>query len=82
MKQPSPLRYRYGAIRLLLAMQPGHAYTRATDPTRTSYSTIRVLEARGLVAWHCPEASGPTFYHLTAAGEAERLRLARELPVR
>lgn len=75
-------RYRYPATRVLLAMEPDHAYNRETDPCRLSLSTLRVLEALGLVAWHRPEANGPAFYHLTPAGELERERLAREFPVR
>lgn len=78
----NPLRYRYASIRLLLAMEPGHAYTRETEPCRATLSTIQTLERLGLVAWFHPVPDGRQHYHLTEAGELERERLARELPVR
>jgi DNA-binding PadR family transcriptional regulator len=46
----------------------------------TMYPLLRRLEADGLVAgeWEHPERRSRRFYRLTAAGEAERARLARD----
>jgi PadR family transcriptional regulator, regulatory protein PadR len=55
----------------------------AVNPN-TMYPLLRELEADGLVAgeWEHPERRSRRFYRLTAAGEAERRRLAAELAPR
>jgi PadR family transcriptional regulator, regulatory protein PadR len=55
----------------------------AVNPN-TMYPLLRTLEADGLIAgeWEHPERRSRRFYRLTAAGEAERDRLARELEPR
>lgn len=52
----------------------------AVNPN-TMYPLLRTLERRGLVtaAWEHPERRSRRFYRITAAGEAERRRLARAL---
>jgi PadR family transcriptional regulator PadR len=52
----------------------------AVNPN-TMYPLLRSLEARGLVAsvWEFPERRSRRFYRLTAAGKAERRRLAAAL---
>jgi DNA-binding PadR family transcriptional regulator len=52
----------------------------AVNPN-TMYPLLRTLEERGLVAgqWEHPERRSRRFYRITAAGEAERRRLARGL---
>lgn len=52
----------------------------AVNPN-TMYPLLRDLEARGLVAgeWEHPERRSRRFYRLSAAGEAERARLATQL---
>jgi PadR family transcriptional regulator PadR len=55
----------------------------AVNPN-TMYPLLRALEAKGLIVgeWEHPERRSRRFYSITAAGEAERLRLARELAPR
>jgi PadR family transcriptional regulator PadR len=55
----------------------------AVNPN-TMYPLLRDLEARGLLAaeWEHPERRSRRFYRLTAAGRAERDRLAAELAPR
>jgi PadR family transcriptional regulator len=55
----------------------------AVNPN-TMYPLLRDLEAQGLIAgeWEHPERRSRRFYRLTAAGEAERQRLASELAPR
>lgn len=50
----------------------------------TMYPLLRALEAEGLVAgrWEHPERRSRRFYELTAAGAAERDRLAAEVAPR
>ena len=50
----------------------------------TMYPLLRTLEAEGLVAgrWEHPERRSRRFYELTAAGAAERDRLAAEVAPR
>lgn len=50
----------------------------------TMYPLLRALEAEGLVAgrWEHPERRSRRFYELTAAGNAERDRLAAEVAPR
>ncbi len=52
----------------------------AVNPN-TMYPLLRQLEADGLIAgdWEHPERRSRRFYRLTAAGEAERERLAAEV---
>jgi PadR family transcriptional regulator, regulatory protein PadR len=52
----------------------------AVNPN-TMYPLLRSLEAQGLAAgeWEHPERRSRRFYRITAAGLAERDRLAREL---
>jgi DNA-binding PadR family transcriptional regulator len=52
----------------------------AVNPN-TMYPLLRTLEAKGLVAgeWEHPERRSRRFYRITAAGEAERARLAEEV---
>jgi PadR family transcriptional regulator PadR len=52
----------------------------AVNPN-TMYPLLRSLEARGLVRgeWERLERRSRRFYRITAAGEAERLRLAGQL---
>ena len=52
----------------------------AVNPN-TMYPLLRALESEGLVAgeWEHPERRSRRFYRLTAAGDAERARLAAEL---
>jgi PadR family transcriptional regulator, regulatory protein PadR len=52
----------------------------AVNPN-TMYPLLRSLEAQGLVAaeWEHPERRSRRFYHITAAGEAERARLAADV---
>ena len=52
----------------------------AVNPN-TMYPLLRSLEAKGLIAgaWEHPERRSRRFYRLTAAGEAERRRLAAQL---
>ncbi|HWT23204.1 MAG TPA: PadR family transcriptional regulator [Solirubrobacteraceae bacterium] len=47
----------------------------------TMYPLLRALETQGLVTgrWEHPERRSKRFYRITAAGEAERERLAAEL---
>jgi DNA-binding PadR family transcriptional regulator len=47
----------------------------------TMYPLLRALEDQGLIAgeWEHPERRSRRFYRATAAGEAERARLAGEL---
>jgi DNA-binding PadR family transcriptional regulator len=47
----------------------------------TMYPLLRALEEQGLLAgaWEHPERRSRRFYRATAAGEAERERLATEL---
>jgi DNA-binding PadR family transcriptional regulator len=47
----------------------------------TMYPLLRALEAQGMVEgrWEHPERRSRRFYSITAAGEAERARLAAEL---
>jgi DNA-binding PadR family transcriptional regulator len=54
--------------------------TVAVNPN-TIYPLLHALEAQGLVAgeWERPERRSRRFYRTTAAGEAERRRLAAEL---
>jgi PadR family transcriptional regulator PadR len=55
----------------------------AVNPN-TMYPLLRSLEAKGLIVgeWEHPERRSRRFYSITAAGEAERIRLARELQPR
>ena len=52
----------------------------AVNPN-TMYPLLRSLEARGLAAgeWEHPERRSKRYYRITAAGAAERARLAAEL---
>jgi len=52
----------------------------AVNPN-TMYPLLRQLEADGLIAgdWEHPERRSRRFYRLTAAGEAERARLADDV---
>ncbi|MDQ3739954.1 MAG: PadR family transcriptional regulator [Actinomycetota bacterium] len=52
----------------------------AVNPN-TMYPLLRSLEGRGLVAgeWEHPERRSRRFYRLTDQGEAERVRLARDI---
>ena len=52
----------------------------AVNPN-TMYPLLRNLEGRGMIAgeWEHPERRSRRFYRLTADGEAERERLAREI---
>jgi PadR family transcriptional regulator len=52
----------------------------AVNPN-TMYPLLRVLEERGLVAgqWEHPQRRSRRFYRITAAGRAERRRLAQQL---
>jgi PadR family transcriptional regulator, regulatory protein PadR len=55
----------------------------AVNPN-TMYPLLRSLEERGLVAgvWEHPKRRGRRYYRITAAGRAERDRLAAELAPR
>jgi PadR family transcriptional regulator PadR len=55
----------------------------AVNPN-TMYPLLRSLEAKGLIegVWEHPERRSRRFYSITAAGEAERIRLSRELQPR
>jgi PadR family transcriptional regulator, regulatory protein PadR len=55
----------------------------AVNPN-TMYPLLRSLEAKGLIEgeWEHPERRSRRFYSITAAGEAERVRLSRELQPR
>jgi PadR family transcriptional regulator PadR len=55
----------------------------AVNPN-TMYPLLRSLEAKGLIEgrWEHPERRSRRFYSITPAGEAERIRLARELQPR
>jgi PadR family transcriptional regulator, regulatory protein PadR len=50
----------------------------------TMYPLLRALEERGLIVgeWEHPERRTRRYYRITAAGEAERRRLAAELDPR